>query len=89
MITIRLGKEYVNKAIALILLVLGLVSLSGSAVYASYVAAFIGLGLVFWARARIAHVSRSDIGLELGVRADLADCSDYYIETERCYSCNV
>ena len=48
MITIHLGKEHINPAIALMMLALGLVSLLGSAFYASYVAGFIGLGLTLW-----------------------------------------
>jgi hypothetical protein len=43
-----LGREHINKAIALLMLVLGPVSLLGSVVYNSYVAAFVGLGLTFW-----------------------------------------
>lgn len=38
-------KERMNRAVEIMLLVLGLVSLLGSAAYNSYVAAFIRLGL--------------------------------------------
>jgi hypothetical protein len=59
------AKETINKAIALIMLVLGLVSLSGSAFYSSYVAAFIGLGLTFWGALLLYLVPSKRVRLDL------------------------
>lgn len=65
MIRIRLGKNDINKAIALTMLVLGLVSLLGSAAYNSYVAAFVGLGLTFWGALLLYIVPSKHVRLDL------------------------
>jgi hypothetical protein len=64
-IRIRLGKEHVNKAIALLILILGLSSLLGSVLYNSYVAAFIGLGLTFWGALLLFLTPTKHVRLEL------------------------
>jgi hypothetical protein len=58
-------KERMNRAIALMLLVLGLVSLLGSTAYNSYVAAFIGLGLTFWGALLLYLVPSKHVRLDL------------------------
>ena len=76
MIQIRLGKEHVNRAIALMMLVLGLVSLLGSVLYSSYVAAFIGLGLSFWG-ALLLYISPSKhVRLDLFTAAASSSLAD-------------
>lgn len=64
-ITIHFGKEHVNRAIALMMLILGLASLLGSAFYASYVAGFIGLGLAFWGALLLYLVPSKRVRLDL------------------------
>jgi len=59
------AKEITNKAIALIMLSLGPVSLLGSAFYSSYVAAFTGLGLTFWGALLMYLTSSKHVRLEL------------------------
>lgn len=58
-------REHINRVIALMMLVLGLVSLLGSAVYNSYVAAFIGLGLTLWGALLLYLVPSKRVRLDL------------------------
>jgi hypothetical protein len=64
-IQIYFGREYVNKAVAFLMLVLGLFSLSTSVLYSSYVAAFIGLGLTFWGALLLYLVPSKRVRLDL------------------------
>jgi hypothetical protein len=53
------------KALGLMLLFLGLISLFASAIYTSYVTAFIGLGLTFWGALLLLVVPTKHVRLEL------------------------
>jgi len=64
-IRIRLGKENVNKAVALLMLILGLSSLLGSVFYSSYVAAFVGVSLSFWGALLLFLMPTKHVRLEL------------------------
>jgi len=75
-IRIRLGKEHVNKVIALMMLVLGLVSLLGSVLYSSYVAAFIGLGLSFWGALLLYIIPSKHVRLDLFTAAASSSLAD-------------
>jgi hypothetical protein len=83
-IPIHLRKEDFNQAVALLMLVLGLVSLLGSAFYASYVAAFIGLGLAFWGALLLFLKPTKHIRLELLT----ATASSLLMNTERLLASN-
>jgi hypothetical protein len=69
-------KERMNRAIALMLLVLGLVSLLGSAVYNSYVAAFVGLGLTFWGALLLYLVPSKRVRLDLLTATGISSFAD-------------
>jgi hypothetical protein len=58
-------REHINRTIALMMLVLGLVSLLGSAAYNSYVASVIGLGLTFWGALLLYLVPSKRVRLDL------------------------
>jgi hypothetical protein len=58
-------REHINRVVALMMLILGLVSLLGSAVYDSYVAAFVGLGLTFWGALLLLIAPSKYVKLEL------------------------
>lgn len=73
---IYIGKEHINKAIALMMLVLGLVSLLGSAAYNSYVAAFIGLGLTFWGALLLYLVPSKRVRLDLLTATGISSFAD-------------
>jgi hypothetical protein len=75
-IRIHFGKEHINKAIALMMLVLGLVSLLGSAVYNSYVAAFVGLGLTFWGALLLYLVPSKRVKLDLLTATSVSSFAD-------------
>jgi hypothetical protein len=64
-IRIHSEREHINRAIALMVLVLGLVSLLGSAAYNSYVVAVIGLGLTFWGALPLYLVPSKQVRLDL------------------------
>jgi hypothetical protein len=71
------GKERMNRAIALMLLVLGLVSLLGSTAYNSYVAAFIGLGLTFWGAILLYLVPSKHVRLDLLTAIGTSSFADF------------
>jgi hypothetical protein len=75
-IRIYIGKEHINKAIAFVLLVLGLVSLLGSAVYNSYVAVVIGLGLTFWGALLLYLVPSKRVRLDLLTAIGISSFAD-------------
>ena len=70
------GKERVNRAVALVLLVLGLVSLLGSAFSNSYVVAFIGLGLAFWGALLLYLVPSKHVRLDLLTATGISSFAD-------------
>jgi hypothetical protein len=63
--TARLGHFNVNKAIACTMLILGLASLSVSALYVSSILTFIGLGLTFWGALLLYVAPSKHVQLEL------------------------
>lgn len=75
-IRIHIGREHVNKAVALTMLILGLLSLLGSAFYSSYVAAFIGLGLSFWGALLLYLVPSKHVRLDLLTAAAFSSLAD-------------
>ena len=68
----------------MLMLILGLVSLLGSAFYASYVAAFIGLGLAFWGALLLFLRPTKHVRLELLT----ATASSSLMNTERLLASN-
>jgi hypothetical protein len=69
-------KERVNRAVALMLFVLGLVSLLGSTFSNSYVAGFIGLGLTFWGALLLYLVPSRHVRLDLLTATGISSFAD-------------